>query len=373
MDLGDALASEHEVSVVAQRVDEGHHGRLTHILREAPSFEPFGRGSVDVRQLRLPRRRRLLLVPFVAELLPLAGRLSLRWLRAYTSRYYAAVARRTLAPLLAGADIVHVLGGDLLAAAAVKTGHALGKPVVITPSAHPGDWGLDAGSVRAYRDADAVLANAKADASIYRGVGVADRSLYVCGHPVPRPLTANGPPATDADGAPTVLFLGARRPYKGWDLLLEAAPLVWRARPDVRFAFVGPGDPLGSHDPRILDVGRVSEDDRARWLERAALLCLPSTWEAFGLVVVEAWSKGKPVVVSDIPVLRELVDGAGGGLLVRRERDAVAAAITRLVEDRGLAREMGEAGRDHWEANYKPAAVARRHVDVYRRVIAGRV
>jgi len=370
MDLGDALATDHQVTVVAQRVDAGVHGRMTHILREAPRFAPFERGSVAVRQLRLPRRRRALLLPFLAELLPLAGRMSQRTLRAYTSRYYARVARPALAPLLAEADIVHVLGGDLLAAAAVDAAHALSKPVVITPSAHPGDWGLDSGSIRAYRAADALLANARADADVYRSVGVADARLLVTGHPVPQPRATGAESSGEGEEPPTVLFLGARRPYKGWDLVLAAAPAVWRSRPDIRFAFVGPGDPLESRDPRILDVGQVTDQERAQWLERASLLCLASTWEAFGLVVVEAWSTGTPVVVSDIPVLRELVDGAGGGIVVAREPNALAAAITRLVDDPQLAAAMGEAGRRHWDANYQPATVARRHVEAYRQLIA---
>jgi glycosyltransferase involved in cell wall biosynthesis len=368
MDLAAALGDVgHDVSVVAQRIDEGPHTRMMHVIREAPAFRPYAHGAVPVRQLRLPRRRRALLLPFAAEHVPLMGRLSERWLRRYTSRYFGAVARPAIAPLLAGADVVHVLGGDLLAAGTVDAARAAGCAVVVTPFAHPGAWGLDAGSLRAYREADAVLATIEADAAVYRAAGVPGERLRVMGLPVPPPPDGG---RLDPGDAPLVLFLGARRPTKGVELLLAAAELLWRSDPSVRFAFVGPGEPLPLADERVLDVGEVSDSDRADWLARATLLCLPSASESFGLVVVEAWTASVPVVVSDIPVLRELVTRAGGGLVAQRRPDDMAAAIRRLVRDDALARRMGEAGRRLWDREYRPEVVARRHLEVYAEAVA---
>jgi glycosyltransferase involved in cell wall biosynthesis len=369
MDLGAALIEEgHEVSVVAQRIDEGPHARMTHVIREAPVFSCFRHGSVSVRQLRLSRRRRALLLPFAGEHIPLMGRFSERWLRRHTSRWFGAVARPAIAPLLAGADVVHVLGGDLLAAATVDAARAVGHPVVVSPFAHPGAWGLDAGSLRAYREADAVLATIEADAAVYRAAGVPAEQVRVVGLPVP-PLTTRAEPG--ADDAPLVLFLGARRETKGIDLLLAAAERLWRTDSSVRFAFVGPGPPLPITDERLLDVGEVTDAERADWLARSTLLCLPSESESFGLVVAEAWAARKPVVVSDIPVLRELVTQGEGGLAAPRQPDAMAGAIRRLVHDEALARRMAESGWRLWDREYRPESVARRHLEVYAESMAG--
>lgn len=372
MELGRVLLAEHEVSVVVQRVDVGHHGRMTHLLREAPSFAPFVHEGVAVRQFRLPRARRLALLPFAVELLPLASRLSLRAARRYTFRYYEMIVRPVLAALLTDADVVHAQGGDLLAAATVSVAHRLERPVVITPSAHPGEWGLDAASVQAYRRADAVVATSQSDAAVYRGVGVAEERIHVYGNPVAE-IQAAEPiafPGVD-EHAPVVLFVGRRAPNKGADVLLRAAQLVWKQRPEARFAFLGPGSALPSSDPRILDVGPVSDDLRTRWFARADILCLPSASEAFGIVVLEAWSRGLPVVASDIPVLRELVSAAGGGLLAPRSPAGVAAALCRLLDDPDLARRMGAAGREEWASRYEPRIVARRHVELYERLLGG--
>ena len=373
-------AEGHEVRAVVKRLDDRLLGPMAYVFQEGPRVAPSSVAGVQVRQLRLSRRRRALLLPLAGESVPLVGRLPLRRVRRRNVALYANVVRPALTPLLAGADVVHALGGGLLAAAAVEAAHHLGRPAAITPLAHPGPRGFDAGTIRACRGADAVLATVPADAAGYRGMDVADERLHVCGLPVP----GQGPGRSRSSGrsdesalapavpddAPVVLFLGARREAKGWRLLHQSAPLVWERAPQARFAFVGPGEDLPGGDDRVLDVGRVSDDERDAWIRRATVLCLPSDWESFGLVVAEAWSEGVPVVVSDTPVLRELVDGSGGGVVAAREPRAIADAVVRLLELPEAAREMGRAGRRFWEQECDPVVVGRRHLAIYEELVS---
>ena len=379
MNLGRAFSDRgHCVTVVAQSVDETPFNRMTHIIRERLVFSPFVHDGVSVVQFRPSRRRRVLLLPFAAELIPLAGRVSRLWLRAHTSGYYNIVVRDVLAPLFAEADVVHMLGAEVLAVAAVETAHWLGKPAAVSPFAHPGEWGLDSGSARAYRHADAVLATTEADAALYRDVGVEEARLEVVGLPVPdaggalsareREEIAARPREAD----PLVVFLGQRRPNKRLEILFGAIPRVWDDHPTARFAFVGPGAELPIGDARVLDVGRVSDAERARWLARADVLCLPSFSESFGLVVAEAWSQAVPVVVADIPVLSELVATSGGGIVARPDPESFAAALGSLLSDPHRSRALGAAGQDYWRRHLTPDAVAERHLEIYERIIRER-
>jgi glycosyltransferase involved in cell wall biosynthesis len=374
--LGHALlARGHRVTVVAQSIDETPFGRVVHIIRERLRFAPFVHDGVPVIQFRPSRRRRVLLFPFAFELIPYAGRLARTRVREYTSGYYARVVRPVLAPLLTEADVVHVLGAEVLAVAAVETAHWLGKPAAVSPFAHPGEWGHDPASARAYRSADVVLATTVADATLYRELGVENRRLEVV--PPPVPDTAAMLPEDERcaltreprEREPLVVFVGQRRPNKRVEILLEAIPRVWERCPTTRFAFVGPGRKLPLRDARVHDVGRVSDAEKARWLARASVLCLPSFSESFGMVVGEAWSQAVPVVVSDIQVLSELVRAAGGGIVADPDSRAFATAISTLLEDRARALALGAAGQDYWRRELAPEAVADRHLRVYQRII----
>jgi len=280
---------------------------------------------------------------------------------------YGGVAAGELAPFLRGADIVHVLGGAWVSVAAVEAARALNLPVVVTPFVHRGYWRDDPGSVRSYRRADAVVATLESDAEELRELGVPSNKIEVFGLPVP----AVGDTNTRPQLPPLIVFVGARVPHKGVDVLRRAARLVWSTRPDARFAFIGPGGRLSGLDRRELDVGAVTDNELSGWLERATLLSLPSSTESFGLVIAEAWSVGRPVVTSDIPVLQELVDRSGGGLAVPREPGRLAAAILELVANPSRAEAMGRAGLELWQSEYRPQAVAGRHLALYASLSQG--
>ena len=76
------------------------------------------------------------------------------------------------------------------------------------------------------------------------------------------------------------------------------------------------------------------------------VFCLPSAAEAFGLVYLEAGLYRKPVVALNLPTLRELIGGSGGGLLVESSPNAVAEAVTRLLDAPALRITLGQRG---WE------------------------
>ena len=105
-------------------------------------------------------------------------------------------------------------------------------------------------------------------------------------------------------------------------------------------------------------------------LAACSLLCVPSSRESFGAVLVEAWACGKPVVGGPAAPTRELIDEGVDGWTVPQDAQAIAALLTQLLDDEGLRWRAGEAGRAKVAARYSWPAIAQRHLDIYRALLA---
>jgi glycosyltransferase involved in cell wall biosynthesis len=155
-----------------------------------------------------------------------------------------------------------------------------------------------------------------------------------------------------------VLFLGQKRPYKGIAELVAAAELVWRRHPDAAFVFAGPPTPFSralfakTRDRRIVELGNVDLAEKTALIERCDVMCLPSTQESFGLVIVEAWAKRKPVVACDIPALRSVVDDGVNGVLCQQTPASIAAALDSLLASAEKREAMGRAGLAKQQERY---------------------
>lgn len=375
-DLARELSRRHSVRVLALRVDDGLHTRLSDGLAAPAPFVRFADGPVDVQPLRITSSRRALLAPLVLDVTPGIRRYAYGRMRLGSAGLFA----RVISPLIERhareADIVQIWGGDLLAAAAVRAARRVGSPVVVFPSAHAGQWGDDPASAATYRAADRVLAQLDSDARVYRSLGVPAERIAVCGACTPEMQADTGRSVRERHGVegPLVVFLGVRRPHKGWDLLLDAARVLAKSHPEITFAFVGPGPPLlaDASTAHVLDVGAVDDDGRRAWLNAADVVCLPSRGESFGVAVIEAWSAGKPALVSDTPALAELVRRSGGGAIVSLDAGELAGALVELTSDTGRLRRLGAAGKAYWSTHYTVERVAACHERVYRELVGGR-
>ena len=142
-------------------------------------------------------------------------------------------------------------------------------------------------------------------------------------------------------GVPVVLLVGRIVPHKGVEHFIEAARFV----PDARFLIAGEGsllDPMkrfaagmGVSD-RVSFLGRVSDEELPQVYAACDVFVLPSVsrLEAFGIVALEAMATAKPVIVADIPGVREIIEDGREGLLSDpvNPRD-LAEKIRRLLAD----------------------------------------
>lgn len=158
-----------------------------------------------------------------------------------------------------------------------------------------------------------------------------------------------------------VLAIGRLGEQKGHDALLEATADLDCS---VQIAGEGPWRERLSCRPHQVLLG--SRSDIPELLCRAAVLAVPSRWEGFGLVALEGMAAGVPVIASDVDGLGPLV-GDAGLLVPPGDVGALREAVSRVLEDPALARDLSARGRARAQA-YGLDAMVRRYEAIYRSV-----
>lgn len=185
------------------------------------------------------------------------------------------------------------------------------------------------------------------------------------------------PPPGMSNDVPTILFLGRFDPRNGLTTLIESFRRVKskgnRGR-QARLVVVGDG-PLREHyykqaagDPDIRFVGAVLEG-RPSYYAHSSVYACPTTKASFGITLLESMACQTPVVCSDILGFRDVVvDGREALMVPCGDRDVLADALVRVLDDEGLAIQLGTTGRQN-SLEYSWSRVTGRVLDVYQRVL----
>jgi len=168
--------------------------------------------------------------------------------------------------------------------------------------------------------------------------------------------------------SPRILFVGKQWERKGGPQLLDAFRLVRAERPDAELWIVGP-EQAPAAEPGVRFLGRISRatPDGERRLgevyEGATMFAMPSLYEPFGIVFLEAMAYGLSCVASDRCAMPEIVDdGATGYVVPARDVERLAQRLLDLA-DSNRARAFGEAGRRRFLERFTWDAVAARIVE----------
>lgn len=181
------------------------------------------------------------------------------------------------------------------------------------------------------------------------------------------------PPAPDLAGDGPLLVTVARLvPQKGLDVLLEALAHI---PPPTRLAIAGEGvlrPQLQSQIQRLGLAGRArllgARADIPAVLAAATLSVLPSRWEGFGLVLLEAMAAGRPIIASQVSAIPEVL-GEAGVLVAPDDPAALAAAITALLADAPGRAALAEAGRARLAAHFAPGSMITATEKLYRETL----
>lgn len=196
--------------------------------------------------------------------------------------------------------------------------------------------------------------------------------------PVPTaPPTGTVPDALDLPDGPVVLGVGRLEVTKGFDLLVEAfagvdadlgATLVLGGAGSQREALRAHGDRLGLGE-RLRLVGALDEAGVHAWMGRADVVVMPSRREAFGIVALEAWRAGAPLVATSLGGPASFVtDGVDGLVVDPVDTGALAEAVESLLRDPQRRAALGAAGRTS-ARRYSWSVVAEAYQAVYAQVL----
>lgn len=291
-------------------------------------------------------------------------------------------------------DVVH-LHSPMAEAALVRWACRLtGRPLVVT---HQGDvvmpsglanqavqWLMTATLASTFRAADRVVTHNEDYVRASLTAVAGERALAI-----EPPVVFPAPPAGAAaalrrrlglGGRPVVAFAGRWVEEKGFDVLLQAAPLVLAARPEAVFAFAGERSvayerlsarcaPLiEALGPSYVDLGLLRDPEQlAAFYAAADVLALPSRSDCHASVQIEAMLCGTPVVASDVPGSRSVLQGTGAGLLVPPEDPAALAEAIVSVLDRPQRFTEPLAGVP---ARYEPSLAIKRYRSLLDEVVA---
>jgi glycosyltransferase involved in cell wall biosynthesis len=238
----------------------------------------------------------------------------------------------------------------------------IGCPWVIQPHLHFNDLNASLITIihRIFPKASAILTNTQAEKNYLVQQGLQDDTIHPLGQGLDLALLKGGKgdrfrSAYGLTDEPLILFLGRKVQGKGIDILLDAMPLIWKEESRAVLILAGRSSPYfktlyGGHslskDSRIISLDDFPDEKKMDLLAACDLLILPSQVESFGVVFLEAWTKGKPVIGASIPAIAEMIDqGEDGFLVPYGDRLSLAAAAIKLIKNPVLRKTMGEKGK----------------------------
>jgi len=222
--------------------------------------------------------------------------------------------------------------------------------------------------------ADAIIALSESDKHYLSALGVELDRINVIPNAIDLP-TRISPNEGESD---LILCVSQLLQRKGIEILIEAMQEVHEVHRDVKLLIVGEGERKDEllkmcHQRGLEEVitlkGRASEDELEEAYGACDLLVLPSFAEGVPTVILEAMARGKPVVATDIPGVREYFRDTAI-LIPPGEPHALGEAIVRVMDDKQLRRRLSLEGRELVERRFTWDIAVRQIVDLYRRVLS---
>ncbi|MEP7205981.1 MAG: glycosyltransferase family 4 protein, partial [Casimicrobiaceae bacterium] len=226
----------------------------------------------------------------------------------------------------------------------------------------PQPWRYTGALERGLDHVDAIVAKSEFSRDMHRRFGF-ERAMTVVPYFLPDVATPQqGPSPSDR---PYFLFVGRLERIKGVQDILPA--FAGATGPDLLIVGSGAYEAqlreLAADKPRVRFVGRLPVDETTRYYRHAQALIVPSLcYETFGIILIEAFRCGTPVIAHRIGPFPEIV-AAGGGVLYEGDRE-LAAAVDEMAANPDHRHRLGRAARAAFETTWCEDVVLRAYLDL---------
>ncbi len=272
---------------------------------------------------------------------------------------------------------------------ALAAGQISRRPVVFIGAVHPTDrWGYDLPRMyRAISQAQAYIAQSEyereflasrcPDARMYLIGGGVDSALFDTPEFGGRFRQQQGWSADDL----VIGMVGRMTAYKRPDLMLAALPAIWRELPQARLLLAG----AGTHETatlqtlirslacpeRVTIIPDFEEQDKPAIFSAADIIVHLSERESFGIVIVEGWAAGKPVIGARAGASASVItDGEDGVLVQYGDAADLARAVIALGNSAMTRQTLGRAGQDKARRLYDWQVVVSRYRSLFSALVA---
>lgn len=182
-------------------------------------------------------------------------------------------------------------------------------------------------------------------------------------------------PRPPRSGPPRLLYVGRLEYEKGIQDAIAALPRIRRLYPGTTLTIAGAGTQFEwlrerARVHRVMRavhfIGRLDHEDLLGWLHSADAIVLPSRYEPFGIVALEAAAAGTPLVTSTAGGLGEaVIDGVTGSSFEPADVDGLVAAVRTVLDDPAAAQERAYTARERLTADFSWDVVAAETAQVY--------
>jgi glycosyltransferase involved in cell wall biosynthesis len=176
-----------------------------------------------------------------------------------------------------------------------------------------------------------------------------------------------------------ILFFGRIWEYKGLEYLIKAEPLITKEVPDAKIIIAGTGEDFKKYENMMINRNKfivynyhIPYKEGAELFQRCSVVVLPYIEASQSGVVPTAYGFKKPVIVTDLGSIPEIVDdGVTGFIVPPRDPEALADAIIELLKDEKIRRQMGENAYKKLKRDLSWDKIMEKTIEVYEKAIVG--